>query len=259
MCRKDRLGTFFSYLCMNLGTPPPRAVVPHSLGIFMLLTTIEILLRGAGVGLASSITVGPVAVLCIQRTLSKSRRSGMVSGIGVACADTLMALIAFFFYSMLQAQIDQYSQLLRVVGGVFVVIVGVVIFFQNPVPQIRRNRAGKTSLWQDFVSMFGFTIANFVVVIPYILAFFAMFSIGTVDENTDVATIVTSALIIAGFFCGALLWWFLLTSLISLFRRRFRPRHMLTINHIAGIIIGLLGVYTILSTFYTIMPNGVLH
>jgi len=225
----------------------------------MLLTTIEILLRGAGVGLASSITVGPVAVLCIQRTLSKSRRSGMVSGIGVACADTLMALIAFFFYSMLQAQIEQYSQLLRVVGGVFVVIVGVVIFFQNPVPQIRRNRAGKTSLWQDFVSMFGFTIANFVVVIPYILAFFAMFSIGTVDENTDVATIVTSALIIAGFFCGALLWWFLLTSLISLFRRRFRPRHMLTINHIAGIIIGLLGVYTILSTFYTIMPNGVLH
>lgn len=259
MCRKDRLGTFFSYLCTNLGTPPPRAVVPHSLGIFMLLTTIEILLRGAGVGLASSITVGPVAVLCIQRTLSKSRRSGMVSGIGVACADTLMALIAFFFYSMLQAQIEQYSQLLRVVGGVFVVIVGVVIFFQNPVPQIRRNRAGKTSLWQDFVSMFGFTIANFVVVIPYILAFFAMFSVGTVDENTDVATIVTSALIIAGFFCGALLWWFLLTSLISLFRRRFRPRHMLTINHIAGIIIGLLGVYTILSTFYTIMPNGVLH
>lgn len=225
----------------------------------MLLTTIEILLRGVGVGLAASITVGPVAVLCIQRTLSKSRRSGMVSGIGVACADTLMALIAFFFYSMLQAQIEQYSQLLRVVGGVFVVIVGVVIFFQNPVPQIRRNRAGKMSLWQDFASMFGFTIANFVVVIPYILAFFAMFSVGTVDDSADVATIVTSALIIAGFFCGALLWWFLLTSLISLFRRRFRPRHMLTINHVAGIIIGLLGVYTILSTFYTIMPNGVLH
>ncbi len=237
----------------------PRAVVPYSLMIFMLLTTIEILLRGVGVGLAASITVGPVAVLCIQRTLSKSRRSGMVSGVGVACADTLMAIIAFFFYSMLQAQIEQYSQLLRVVGGVFVVIVGVVIFFQNPVPQIRRNRAGKTSLWQDFASMFGFTIANFVVVIPYILAFFAMFSVGTVDDSADVATIVTSALIIAGFFCGALLWWFLLTSLISLFRRRFRPRHMLTINHVAGIIIGLLGVYTILSTFYTIMPNGVLH
>ena len=220
---------------------------------------IEIFLRGLGVGLVASVTVGPVAVLCIQRTLSKSRRSGMVSGVGVACADTLMALVAFFFYSMLQSQIEHYSQLLRVAGGVGIVIVGVVIFFQNPVPQIRRNRAGKSSPWQDFVSMFGFTIANFVVVIPYILAFFAMFDIGTVDDGADVAAIASSALIIAGFFCGAVAWWFILTSLINLFRRRFRPRHMLTINRVAGVVIAVLGIYTILSTFYDIMPNGVMH
>ncbi|MGN0007162.1 MAG: LysE family translocator [Alistipes sp.] len=225
----------------------------------MLLTIIEILLRGIAVGLAASITVGPVAVLCIQRTLSKSRRSGMMSGVGVACADTLMAIIAFFFYSMLQAQIEQYNLILRVAGGFSVAIVGIYIFFQNPVPQIRRNRAGKTSAWQDFASMFGFTIANFVVVIPYILAFFAMLGIGTAGESTDIASILTSAIIIAGFFCGALLWWFLLTSLISLFRRRFRPRHMLTINHVAGIIVGLLGIYTLLSIFYTITPHGILH
>lgn len=183
----------------------------------------------------------------------------MMSGAGVACADTLMAIIAFFFYSMLQAQIEQYNLILRVAGGISVAIVGVYIFFQNPVPQIRRNRAGKTSAWQDFASMFGFTIANFVVVIPYILAFFAMLGIGTAGESTDIASILTSAIIIAGFFCGALLWWFLLTSLISLFRRRFRPRHMLTINHVAGIIVGLLGIYTLLSIFYTITPHGILH
>ena len=70
------------------------------------LEIITLLLRGCAVGLAASITVGPVAVLCIQRTLSKSRHSGIVSGLGVACADTLMAIIAFFFYSMLQAQIE---------------------------------------------------------------------------------------------------------------------------------------------------------
>lgn len=141
----------------------------------MYLEIIEILLRGFCVGVAASITVGPVAVLCIQRTLSKSRRSGIVSGLGVAAADTTMAMIAYFCYSMLQAQIDQYNQLLRVIAGIFVVIVGVYIFFQNPVPQIRRNRAGKTSLTQDFASIFGLTIANFVLVIPYILTFFRHF------------------------------------------------------------------------------------
>ena len=107
------------------------------------LAYIEVLLRGVLVGIAASITVGPVAVLCIQRTLSKNRKSGIVSGLGVACADTFMAMFALFFYSLLQSSIEQYSTLLRVVAGILVVIFGVYIFSQNPVPQIRRNRAGK--------------------------------------------------------------------------------------------------------------------
>lgn len=222
----------------------------------MTFDIIEILFRGICVGVAASITVGPVAVLCIQRTLSKSRRSGIASGLGVACADTFMAMAAFFFYSILQSHIEQYSTLLRVVGGIFVVIVGVYIFSQNPVPQIRRNRAGKTSLWQDFASIFGITLANFIIVIPYILAFFAVFKISSGDMTGEgFGGFVRAAFVIAGFFGGAAAWWTLLACAISLFRRRFRPRHMLTINHVAGLIIGILGIYTILSTFFDIFPN----
>ena len=221
----------------------------------MFISIIAILLRGFAVGLAASITVGPVAVLCIQRTLSKTTRAGIASGLGVACADTLMAIIAYFFFAIMQAQIEKYTHVLSIVGGIFVVIVGIYIFFQNPIPQIRRNRAGNTTLWKDFASMFGFTIANFVVVVPYILAFFALFGVGTATESRDVASMFRSVLIILGFFGGATTWWVALTSVISLFRRRFRPRHMLTINHVAGIIVGLLGIYTILSTVISI-SNG---
>ena len=188
----------------------------------MALEIVETLVRGICVGVAASITVGPVAVLCIQRTLSKSRRSGIVSGIGVACADTFMAMAALFF-----------DTLLRVIGGIFVVIVGVFIFAQNPVPQIRRNRAGKTSLWQDFVSIFGLTIANFIMVIPYILAFFAVFKIsgGEMADHTF-GGFMRSLFVIAGFFGGAAAWWPLL-----------------------AFVIGILGIYTILSTFFDIFPN----
>ena len=207
----------------------------------MGLEILDVMFRGICVGVAASITVGPVAVLCIQRTLSKSRRSGIVSGLGVACADTFMAMAALFFYSMLQTQIEQYNTLLRVIGGIFVVIVGVYIFAQNPVPQIRRNRAGKTSLWQDF---------------PYILAFFAVFKISGGDiTHEGVGGFFRAMFIIAGFFGGAAAWWTMLAFVINLFRRRFRPRHMLTINHVAGLIIGILGIYTILSTFFDIFPN----
>ena len=220
----------------------------------MLVGLIDIFLRGLGVGLASSVTVGPVAVLCIQRTLSKNRRSGLASGLGVACADMLMAIVAFSFYAMLQAQIEEYSLILQVIGGIFVVGVGVYIYFQNPVRQIRKNRAGKQDLWQDFSSMFAFTLANFVVVIPYLLAFFAMFNVG-LQSHDDMASLVRGGITIAGFLAGALFWWGMLTLSIDLFRKRFRPRHMLTINHVAGVIIGVLGVYTILSTFFNILPK----
>lgn len=221
----------------------------------MIVSTIEILLRGVGVGLASSITVGPVAVLCIQRTLSKNLRSGLASGMGVAVADALMAIIAYFFYSMLQAQIEEYSLILQVIGGIFVVIVGVCIFFQNPVPQIRRNRAGKSNLWQDFSSMFVFTLANFIVIIPYLLAFFAMFNVGLESDQGDIASLLRSTVTIVGFLLGAMAWWGVVTISINYFRRRFRPRHMLTINHVAGVVIGVLGIYTILSTFFNILPK----
>ena len=222
----------------------------------MLSSTIDIILRGFAVGLASSVTVGPVAVLCIQRTLSKSRRAGFFSGLGVACADTLLAIIAFLFYALLEAQIERYKHIITILGGIFILIVGVVIFFKNPAPQIRRNRTGTTSSWRDFASMFGFTLANFISVIPYILAFFAMLGVSSHSGGRDFASIFGSALILGGFLAGAVVWWFLLTLIISLFRRRFRPHHMQMLNRIAGIIIGLLGVVTILSTVISTIPNG---
>jgi threonine/homoserine/homoserine lactone efflux protein len=104
--------------------------------------------------------------------------------------------------------------------------------------------------------MFGFTIANFVTIIPYLLAFFAMFGVSSHGNTDDIASIFSSLLIIGGFFGGATAWWFLLTTIISRFRGSFRPHHMRTINRVAGIIICLLGIITILSTVITTTPNG---
>lgn len=216
----------------------------------MIIELIKILIGGLCVGLASSVTVGPVAVLCIQRTLSKGHLSGIMSGLGVACADTLLAILAFSVYALLKSYIDEYSTIIQIIGGAIVVVIGVFIFFQNPVPQIRKNRAGRTDLWQDFGSMFGVTLANFIVVIPYILAFFTMFNIDiTISaEGATAGRVVQNMLVIAGFLLGAMLWWFSITSIINLFRKRFRPRHMLTINRVAGIVISALGLLTLLST-----------
>jgi threonine/homoserine/homoserine lactone efflux protein len=274
-----------------------------------IVDIIKIVIGGICVGLASSVTVGPVAVLCIQRTLSRGYFSGIFSGLGVASADTLMAILAFSLYALLKEYIDKYNTIIMICGGIFVIIVGIFIFFKNPVPQVRKNRTDKNELWQDFASMFGFTLANFAIVIPYILAFFTMFNIdltytdnskptpveivadetpqrGTAELNyiedddtslynlkeADGQTVAQEAeqiaaheaeeiakagielpkmlrniLILGGFLVGAMIWWVALASLINLFRRNFRPRHLITINRIAGIIISALGTYTLLS------------
>ena len=134
------------------------------------------------------------------------------------------------------------------------VIVGVFIFFKNPVPQIRKNKTGQSALWQDFGSMFGFTLANFVVVIPYILAFFTMFNIdltidfsGEVDEAARFVDAIYNILVLGGFFIGATLWWLAVTSIISIFHKGFKPRHLVVINRVAGLVIMVLGVATLLS------------
>ncbi len=212
---------------------------------------IEILLRGVMAGLLASITLGPVGVMCIQRTLSKSRSAGFFSGLGAAVADSLFAALAWFFIAVISSVIESNMQILKVVGGIFVAAVGVHYFLKNPVVQIRRNRAGRTNLAQDFASTFALTLANPAFILWLLVIFSAMGvrsdSFGS-DEIT-VSKVGTGAQMILGFFGGAATWWFFLTSLVSLFRRKFRPRHLLWINRIAGMLITSLGVAVIISAF----------
>ncbi len=225
-----------------------------------IVSLVDSFARAAMVGVLASITVGPVAVLCIQRTLSRSISAGLFSGMGIAVADTLMAVAAYFFYAMLQGHIEMYNVLLRVVGGILVVGMGVYIFLQNPAIQLRKNRRGaQKGGWHDFISIFGVTLANFVIVIPYILAFFAVFEISAVTAAVDttepktLSTIAKGLSVCVGFFAGSCCWWSMLVFVISRFKKGFKPRHMLTINHVAGLIIGSLGAFTIISTVASII------
>ena len=206
-----------------------------------------------GVGIAASITVGPVAVLCIQRTLSKSRRSGFASGLGVACADTLMAIFAMLFSSILQRSIEANRLILSVVSGIVVVIVGVYIFLQS-----RDADPPQPCGQDDAVEGFRLDVRHhadeFHLRDP--LHHDLLHDVQGLDARRDrCGSLFGGLLTIAGFLGGAVTWWFALTFLLNLFRHRFRPRHMLTINHVAGIVIAVLGIYTILSNFIHVLPN----
>lgn len=211
-------------------------------------------LNGIIVGLTASITVGPVAILCIQRALTRDRRSAFVSGLGVVFADTLMAAISYFLYSLVYNKIEEYKPILGVIGGIIVIIFGVYMIKKNVVKDLRRNRNNKNSLWQDFASVVGLTLSNFIGAMTYIFAFFAMFDVGAGNvEITNSSELLRGLLVLFGFIVGSFCWWTTLTSAFGFFRKKVRPRHFIVINRIGGSIILVLGVYTIISTFVEII------
>ncbi|MBO7133476.1 MAG: LysE family transporter [Bacteroidales bacterium] len=209
--------------------------------------------NGAIVGLTASITVGPVAVLCIQRSLTRPRISSFISGLGVVFADTLMAALSYFLYSLIFHKIEEYKPILGVIGGIIVIIFGVFMFKRNVIKDLRKSKDNRNSLWQDFISVVGLTLSNFIGAMTYIFAFFAMFNVGVGNGVSDSSELITGILIMLGFVLGSFTWWTFLTMSLSFLRRKIRPRHLLIINRIGGSIIILLGIYTIISTFVEII------
>ncbi len=202
---------------------------------------LEEIIKGLIVGLGASIPLGPVGVLVVQRTISKGRLSGFVSGAGAACADTLFASLAVLSLAFVQNFFSEHKILLLIIGGFIVIALGVNIYLKNPIKQLRRKKQEKRLL-EDFVSVFFLTLSN-PGAFFLILALFALVRLNV--SNADGILNVVIALF--GVMVGALLWWFILSSIISRFRRRFRIRQLWVINRVAGIIIAALGIISVVE------------
>jgi threonine/homoserine/homoserine lactone efflux protein len=204
---------------------------------------LEFLLKGLIVGFLASIPLGPVGVLCIQRTINKGRVSGLISGMGASTVDSFFALVAALGLTYIINFIEEQHFYIQLIGGGVLVFLGAKIFNTNPVKQIRRHRRKKNKLIEDYFSVLFLTISNPLAVFLFVAAFAGIGLVTAKDSS------LKSSLIIAGVFAGATLWWVLLTFLVDLFRKRFRLKQLWWINKIAGIIIMIFGIAAILSVF----------
>jgi len=194
------------------------------------------LLKGFIVGMGASIPLGPIGVMCVQKTLSKGRNSGFITGLGAAVTDTIFAAIAILGLAYIQRFIDYYENYVLLVGGLVVALLGLKIFLTNPVKQIRLPKGSKKHL-EDFFSALLMTITN-PGAIFLILGMFAFVGVNTEGQSID----RTLSLTLWGVFMGASTWWFILSTSINIFRKKFRLRQLLLINRISGIIIMILGL-----------------
>jgi len=193
-----------------------------------------VFLKGVIIGLSIAAPVGPIGILCVQRTLSFGHASGIIFGLGAASADAVYGAIAAFGLSAISDLLVANQFSIRLIGGAFFVFLGVKIALARPGDggEIKAS----SGLVRAFISVFGLTLTNPMT----ILAFAAIFSgLGLVKGNTVNSSPV---LLVAGVFSGSALWWVTLGMSVALFRKKMTHRALTGINRTAGAMIFLFGI-----------------
>ena len=113
-------------------------------------TILDILWKGFIIGVIVSAPLGPVGVLCIQRTLNKGRWYGFVTGIGASLSDIAYALLTGYGMSFVFDYVNKNIFYLQLFGSILLLIFGIYTFRSNPVQSIRPVSTSKGSFRKKF-------------------------------------------------------------------------------------------------------------
>jgi len=195
--------------------------------------------EGMVIGLSIAAPVGPIGLLCIQRTLAKGRASGLASGLGAASADALYGAIAGFGITSVSGFLVTQQLWIRLLGGLFLILLGVRVFLR--VPPSRAEVTGGLNLGRDYASTLGLTLSNPLTIVSFAAVFVGL---GLVGSSGDFASATS---LVLGVFAGSALWWVILSTTVGAIKGRLRPLHLRWINRLSGAMIVCYGLIAILS------------
>ena len=193
--------------------PPPLAVM--------------FFLEGLLIGFSIAAPVGPIGVLCIQRTLVNGRWSGFLTGLGAATADGVYGAIAALGLTVISNALVNQQFWLRLIGGMFLLYLGMRTFVSRPADTAAADR--HTSLVSDYVSTVFLTLTNPMTILSFV-AVFAGLGLANAPERGG------AVLMVSGVVMGSAAWWLMLSGLVGVFRERL-GRRLRLINRISGLII----------------------
>lgn len=195
-----------------------------------------IFFNGLFLGFLIAAPVGPIGVLCIQRTLTKGKLSGFVSGLGAATADGFYGTVAAFGLVAISGFLIEQQFLLRLIGGVFLLYIGVKSFRSAP-PTTEIAETSKRNLLQDYVTTVFLTITNPMTIISF-AALFA--GVGFGFSNSGFLSAIS---LVSGVFLGSALWWLVLSVGVTWLRSRIKNFSFSLVNKISGVVIVLFALY----------------
>ncbi len=207
------------------------------------------MLKGFLVGICASAPVGPIAILVIQKSLSKGHKAGFVSGLGASVVDTLYASIAIFALAFAQQLIDRHQNLILLVGGAVLSIVGVTMACSNPFRKMKADGESSVSP-KDFgqaVAM-GFSNPMAIFVMFTLFAFFGLAN--DAPRTWRIAPIILSVS------AGSVTYWFSMSWLLSRFRKKFKMNTILIISRVTGAIVVIIGIALLGQGIFNVVFRG---
>jgi threonine/homoserine/homoserine lactone efflux protein len=194
-------------------------------------------IRGIVIGFSIAAPVGPIGILCIQRTLNQGAFFGFVSGLGAATADGCYGLIAAFSLTAALGILSGIRTWFSLIGGLYLIYLGIKAF--RTVPENQNNSSGTSGLIGAYLSIYFLTLTNPMTILSF-AAIFAGFGLGGANQSY-----LSASLLVVGVFSGSAMWWLLLSSAAGLLRQKFTTRHLQWVNRISGFVIVGFGVFII--------------
>jgi threonine/homoserine/homoserine lactone efflux protein len=195
-------------------------------------------LKGIFIGFAMAVPIGPIGIMCIRKTLTEGRVRGLIIGLGAATADLLYGCVAAFGLTVISSTLESQRIWIRLVGGALILFLGVRTFRAQPTdPKFRIHSSGMIASYLYTVFL---TLTNPLTIFAFIAVFAAL------GLGSGLGYFSASALV-AGVFIGSSLWFLLLSSGVTLFRKKLDLVGLRWVNRIAGILIIISGVIAIAS------------
>jgi threonine/homoserine/homoserine lactone efflux protein len=195
------------------------------------MSNLFLFLKALGFGIALAAPVGPIAILCVRRTLTDGFAAGLVTGMGAATADGLYAALAAFGLSSILHVLMGASPFMQFGGGIFLCYIGVRLFWVKTNVDTSQEIHSSSHL-SNYIKTLLLTLANPLTVV----IFLGLVSVLEIDTSPHAAFILT-----IGIFLGSVLWHLLLVSGFSIARTFLKPKHFTLINYLSGLLLAGLG------------------
>lgn len=194
-----------------------------------------IFIAGMGIGLAVAVPVGPMGVLCIQRTLSFGFAAGFSTGLGAATVHVVFGtLAALGLGAMINLLIGQGAEGLTLVSAGLLFWLAARILKRTVV--IGPERPKQESWLYSYASALLLGLSNPLTILLFI---------GAMPAFASASDRQTIPLLVTGLFLGSMAWWTVLSTTVSLIRHRVSAEAIRVTNRLSGLTLAALGVFIV--------------